>query len=349
MRLQLIFSLDYEIFGNGSGSAVREQILPTNQLLGIFDQYDAKLTIFFEYGQYLGYEKFASDSNTFTNDNKLIRSQLIDAIKRGHDVQFHYHPTWYNATYENEQITLDTSLFDISDLEESEIEEIFSSGKRFLENLLKPVDKNYECNTFRAGAWSMKSPAKVLPILKKCGFKCDTSVAPNAKFDSNYGVFDYTNAPNDFGYWYIDTNVDSLMKISTNKEFLELPIYTKKSRLGFLKYLNQHYLKSNKIISQFYKTKVSEKNMSKIDKIKKIIGRDFYMADFNTMTHQTLLKMIDDVYHQYKNTDETIPLVLIGHSKSSYFNDELHVLFQKLEKYDCIEYKNIRDVVDELI
>lgn len=140
MKLQLIFTLDYELFGDGSGNVKREQLVPTNQLLDIFDEYDTKLTIFFEYGQYIGYEKFASASNAFTNDNKLIRSQLIDAIKRGHDVQFHYHPTWYNATYKNEQIILDTSLFDISDLDESKIEEIFSSGKRFLENLLKPMN-----------------------------------------------------------------------------------------------------------------------------------------------------------------------------------------------------------------
>lgn len=46
MKLQLIFTLDYEIFGDGSGSVNREQIIPTNQLLDIFDQYNAKLTLF---------------------------------------------------------------------------------------------------------------------------------------------------------------------------------------------------------------------------------------------------------------------------------------------------------------
>ncbi|MBT5491893.1 hypothetical protein HOK00_06380, partial [bacterium] len=71
MKLQLIFTLDYEIFGDGTGNVNREQIIPTNQLLDIFDQYDAKLTLFFEYGQYLGYEKFASKHNSFKADNAL--------------------------------------------------------------------------------------------------------------------------------------------------------------------------------------------------------------------------------------------------------------------------------------
>lgn len=349
MKLQLVFTLDYEIFGDGSGSVNREQIVPTNQLLDIFDYYNAKLTLFFEYGQYLGYEKFADERNNFKNNNELIKEQLVDTVKRGHDIQFHYHPTWFNAVYENNGIKLDTKLFDISDLEENKIEEVVSSGKSFLENLLKPIDNSYKCNSFRAGAWSMKEPEKVVSILKKCGFKCDSSVAPNAKFDSNYGKFDYTKAPKEFGYWYIDNNKNSLIDESKNKEFLELPIYTKKSSLGFLKYLNQHYLKSNKIVSIFYKKKVSEAKMSKWQKIQKILSRNYYMADFNTMSHTTLLSMIDEVYKKYKNTDEVVPLVFIGHSKSSYFNDELHLLFQKLKKYDCIEYKNIRDVVRELI
>jgi len=349
MKLQLVFTLDYEIFGDGSGNVRREQIIPTTQLLNILDQYGAKLTLFFEYGQYLGYEKFGNKSNSFGSCNELIRTQLIDTIKRGHDVQFHYHPTWHNAIYEKEEVKLDTKLFDISDLKENQIEEVVSNGKVFLENLLKPYSKTYECNSFRAGAWSMKKPSKVLPILKKYGFKCDSSVAPNAKFGSSYGKFDYTSAHKDFGYWYIDTTQDNLISTSNNKEFLELPIYTKKSCLGFVKYFNQHYLKSNKIISSFYKTKVSEAKMSKWQKIKKILGRNYYMADFNTMSHRTLLKMVYDVYKEYKDTDEVVPLVFIGHSKSSYFNDELHLLFQKLKKYDCVEYKNMRDVVGELI
>ena len=347
MRLQLIFTVDYELFGDGSGSVIHEQIKPTNQLLDIFDEYGAKLSIFFEYGQYLGYKKFTSSKNQFSEDNRLIEEQLIDAIKRKHDVQFHYHPTWYNATYNNGKIALDTKLFDISKMDNGAISEIVGGGKAFLENLLKPVDGNYSCNTFRAGAWSMKESKKVLTIFKQHHFKCDTSVAPYAKFSSNYGEFDYSDASSGYEPWFIDIESNSLTKHSSKKEFLELPIYTKKSSLGFLKYLNSHYMKSKKVVSKFYKTKVAEEKMSKIDKLKKILSRDYYMADFNTMDSDTLYKMIKEVIDRYKDSDRVIPLVLIGHSKSSYFNDELHLLFQKLEKLESIEYKNISEVVKE--
>jgi hypothetical protein len=349
MKLQLIFTLDYELFGDASGSVMHEQIKPTNQLLDIFDEYNAKLSIFFEYGQYLGYEKFSSSKNQFKEENGLLTSQLIDAVKRGHDVQFHYHPTWYNAIYKNQKICLDTEMFDISDMEDSEIDEIVGGGKVFLENLLKPINDRYKCNTFRAGAWSMNNSKRVLPIFKKHDFKCDTSVAPYAKFSSSYGEFDYRDASSSYEPWFIDISSNSLTRHSKKKEFLELPIYTRKSSFGFLKYFNPHYLKSKKVISKFYKTKVSEVKMNRVDKMKKILSRDYYMADFNTMDSKTLYKMIQEVIVENRDGNKTIPIVLIGHSKSSYFNDELHLLFQKLETLDCIEYKNISEVVEEFL
>lgn len=60
MPLALIFSLDYELFRDGSGNVGRKQIAPTNALLDVFDQFFAKLSLFLEYGQYMGCSRFAS-------------------------------------------------------------------------------------------------------------------------------------------------------------------------------------------------------------------------------------------------------------------------------------------------
>jgi len=81
MKLQLIFTLDYEIFGDGSGSVNREQIIPTNQLLDIFDQYGAKLTLFFEYGQFLGYKKVSTEiTNTSLTIITLDKEQANKSL-----------------------------------------------------------------------------------------------------------------------------------------------------------------------------------------------------------------------------------------------------------------------------
>ena len=145
MTCSLMFTLDYELFGDGSGTVIREQVNPTSSLINIFDQYNAKLTIFFEFGQYKAM-KLAG----MINDCQLIENQLIDAIKRGHDVQLHYHPTWYNAKYINGLFSLNESLFDISFMEPNIIRSEISWGKEFLETLIKPYNKDYKCIAFRA-------------------------------------------------------------------------------------------------------------------------------------------------------------------------------------------------------
>lgn len=48
----LLFTLDYELYGNGSGDVFKHIIEPTDKILGIVEKYNAKLTIFFEVIEY---------------------------------------------------------------------------------------------------------------------------------------------------------------------------------------------------------------------------------------------------------------------------------------------------------
>ena len=49
-KIGLIFTLDYEIHGNGRGDFNSWAYFPTSQMLDIFDFYGAKLTIMAEMG-----------------------------------------------------------------------------------------------------------------------------------------------------------------------------------------------------------------------------------------------------------------------------------------------------------
>ena len=53
--------------------------------------------------------------------------------------------------------------------------------------------------------------------------------------------------------------------------------------------------------------------------------------------------MIEDI--KPESPDDTIPVVLIGHSKSSYFNDSLHLLFDKLKSNKDIKFQTMREFV----
>ena len=46
--INIILTLDYEIFGNGAGDIIRNVVEPTDRILNICDRYGAKMTIMFK-------------------------------------------------------------------------------------------------------------------------------------------------------------------------------------------------------------------------------------------------------------------------------------------------------------
>jgi len=350
-KIAIISSLDYELFGDGTGNVQREQIIPTAHLVNIYDLYDAKLTILFEYGQYVAYEKYALTNPRLEEENEKIREQLISLVKRGHDVQLHYHAQWYTADYDdtNKKFNVDLDHVDISSLEYSEMIGVLKKGKSFLETLLRPHNADYRCIGFRAGSWAVKDEEKLLSALRECGFNADSSVVPNVKFESEQINFEYSDCPHHYHYWFAGKH---LSKSANSSGFIEIPPYTKKNKFAFLKYFNAKYLLSKRIVSSFYVAKLCEQNFSIFRKIKKILFRDYYMADFNTMTYKTLLDMVEDVIKDKSfASEEIIPIMFIAHPKTSYNIDDLHLLFSKLkEKYGSnVEYWTYQDAIEYLV
>lgn len=350
-KIAIITSLDYELFGDGTGLVEREQIIPTAHFANIYDLYGAKLTIMFEYGQYTAYSRYSDKNARLAEDNRRIEEQLISLVKRGHDVQLHYHAQWFNAVYkeQSESFEVDLRNIDISSLAYEDMLSVLKEGKAFLEALLTPYKSDYECIGFRTGSWAVRDENKLLTALKECGFKADSSVVANTKFESEQVNFEYMNCPHHYHYWYIDK---LLSKEGSTKNFVEIPPYTKKNRFAFLKYFNAKHFLSKKIVSSFYTTKISEKNFSVFQKMKKIITRDYYMADFNTMTYKTLIQMVEEVLYDTKFSDEEyIPIMFIAHPKTTYNVDDLHLFFQYLEKKhgNKIEYWSYQQAIDYLV
>ena len=343
-KVALILSSDYELFGDGSGSVTSEQITTTTHLLQILQPYGAKLTVMFEYGQYAAYERYSTLNPQFRKDNNNIKKQLIALIANGHDIQLHYHAQWHHARYDSitQKFQLDLDKVDICSLPYESIVSVLKEGKHFLETLLQPYKDDYECIGFRAGSWAVSDEAKLLRALKECGFTVDSSVVPNTKFESEQVNFEYKNSPHQYKYWYVNTELSKNVHYS---RFIELPLFTCKNSFAFLKYLNVKYYISKKRVKQRYTQKISEKNFSFYQKIKKILTRDYYMADLNTMSSATLLSMVQCILKDNIHTDETIPVMFIAHSKVSYGIDELHHFFSYLQKHyaDHIEFWTLQE------
>lgn len=328
--LSVLFTLDYEVFGDGSGDPLREQVIPTRYLMDILELYDARLTLFFEYGQYLAYQKFGLSDPWYLRRNEAITAQLRDAVSRGHDVQLHLHPTWRNAQLISGEIRLDTTSFDVSELPPTELTDLLSDGKRFLEGLLRAVDDDYRCVAFRAGAWSASRQAPYLAALAASGFLCDSSVVPGARYASSYGRFDYTQAPTELGWWRVSDRLDCP---DPDGAIVELPIYARIERFAFLRYVNGQYRRMSRLVKEFYPHKLTDRGLGFWGRLEKILARSYVMADFNALDAESLASLV-----RLATTDRRepwSPLVFIGHSKSCYHLDELHRFFRSAIGKGC--------------
>src|ERR1019366_4841248 len=94
-----------------------------------------------------------------------IAEQLREAIRRGHDVQLHLHASYFNARHENGRWQQDWSEYNFAGLPQERLTEIVRIGKQYLEDLLKPVDPQYECLAFRAANWAMSPSRNVVRAL----------------------------------------------------------------------------------------------------------------------------------------------------------------------------------------
>ena len=203
--LRVIFTLDYEIHGNGEGCPLELMVEPTRRMMDLFERHGAKLTIMADVAEILN---FRGDQEQFGRDDchyDAIAEQLRDAVRRGHDVQLHLHASYFNARRENGRWQQDWSEYNFAGLPLERLNELVRIGKKYLETLLKPVNPRYECIAFRAANWSVSPSRNVVRALVQNGIGIDTSVFKHGRRDGIVS-FDYSAAPSEIEPWLVDEN-----------------------------------------------------------------------------------------------------------------------------------------------
>jgi|WetSurMetagenome_2_1015567.scaffolds.fasta_scaffold41210_2 hypothetical protein len=316
---RVVFTLDYEIYGNGEGSPLSLMVAPTNKILDLFDQYGAKLTIMADFAEILKFKEYLNNYDRDDYYYNAIAEQLKHAIKTGHDVQLHVHSSYLNATYENGRWKQDWSEYNLAGLSYKRIEETIRMGKSFLEDLLRPVKPSYKCFAFRTANWSVSPSLNLVRALVKNNIIVDTSVF---KFGKRNGLvnFDYTEAFSDLIPWPIDEN--NVCRRASNGNLLEFPIYCE----------NQHlwkFISPLRFFNAFQETRhpvglPKGGNSLCCDGLRSSCVRKpihFFMTrhawkmDFNQCTGRQLIQALKRAESKYSYISKDLPFVLMGHSK----------------------------------
>src|SRR6185295_18311070 len=214
---------DWELSGNGSGDIRQLQFEPLRRLVAIYDRLGIHGSFNAEVMQQITFRQHQD----LYKEIKVLADEwdetVRETLRQGHDVQLHIHPQWQNAEYQDGRwkLTADWSILNYS---REEALQMLQRGKEYLENLLKDVDPNYRCASFRSGAWCIAPSPHMLDLLVQCGIVFDMSIVGGVRYETRNINLDYTVCEEDFLPYYpvmtdarrVSDKVEPIICVPTN-------------------------------------------------------------------------------------------------------------------------------------
>ena len=337
----IIFSLDYELYGNGSGNIYTHVIEPTERILALAELYNVKLTFFVEIVEFWRIQEEWQKGNTMgykKNPIEDIKLQLQKAYKQGHDIQLHIHPQWCEAEYNNGywKVNLkDWRLGGYNKQGEFSLINLLKNGKATLESWITPIDKEYKCIALRAGGYNIQPSKDIVTAMKEPGLVIDSSIYPGGKETGILSNYDYSNIDSDKEWWQTGIELEKEGK----NGIIELPIvafpikrWRKFASIERIKSL----LKNSRSARDSFKAKTnsgSRQKSSMSDKVKYFFQEEWQTWDyclFSSSLHDLFLKEV-------KKQRQRKVFILVGHPKGYMGGSGFRYLLEKTKD----EYKYI--------
>jgi hypothetical protein len=202
--IHLAFVDDWEVRGNGTGDPRVLQFEPMRKLVKIFNEHGIRGSFNAEVMQQLTYR---SQQERFPELKSIAdewEEVVTESFRQGHDIQLHLHPQWLGASYEgrgNWKLGGDWSILNYPP---QQMRAMLVVGKHYLEGLLRGIDAEYACVSFRAGSWCAAPSDSLMPILSELGFVFDMSIVAGIRNETPQVKLDYTQCEEPFVPYYPD-------------------------------------------------------------------------------------------------------------------------------------------------
>ncbi|MBF0271430.1 MAG: hypothetical protein HQL98_05035 [Magnetococcales bacterium] len=206
--IHILYSADYELYlGRICQPEHAVLIEPTTHLLAACERLAIPLTLFADVACLWRYREW--QRATFPAQ---AEAQLVEAIRRGHDVQTHLHPHWTHARLEDNRYIFQpehylAGTFSPDPQERHHlIRGWLQRASDYLTTLLAPHvpadTPAYRCLAFRAGGYGLQPDAnRLLQLLRETGYRIDSSIIPGARIASSVQQVDFSNVPAAGNYW----------------------------------------------------------------------------------------------------------------------------------------------------
>ena len=313
--IECIFTIDYEIYGNGEGSLRDLVYEPAERLRAIFRKWNERFVVFVEIAELEMIESQGTDSTI-----DLIKRQMRDFYKDGFELGLHLHPQWYNASYENGRWFLDYNEYNLCLLPQERIVQIVDRSLAYFRSVLGVDD--FTPISFRAGNWLFQPTRSAAKVLTERGIKTDSSVFKGG-LQHQYNL-DYRRALRNGYHWRFthDVNVSD-----PQGALLEFPIYTEMVPLWKM-------LTAKRLGLQRKSLSTTHSGRQRLNHVLDHLRFRYPLKfDFCRMTIDELTAMIDRVIlKDQKDPRSYKPMVAIGHTKDLVDFDTVKSLLAYLEK-----------------
>ena len=200
-KIYLALTDDWELRGNGSGDVSQLQFAPLKQLLRIYRQYGVRSTFNVEVMQQLTFRKFQDQYPELKGLADEWDDHVREAFKEGQDIQLHIHPQWSQAYYENGEWKL-SGEWSLLKYDADSAWQMLSESKKYLEDLLRPVDPAYRCVSFRSGSSCIAPSPFALELLARLGIVFDMSIVGGLRVNTAHIQIDYSHCEESFLPFY---------------------------------------------------------------------------------------------------------------------------------------------------
>ncbi len=374
MKLSIVFTNDWELFGDGSGNYFQIQKKPLYDFFEVCENNDIKLTLMAEVLQQLYHHKFSVSNPDLEKVAEDWDRTIQDTIQKGHDVQLHLHPQWLGAEYKNAEWKVNIGISRIADLDKETIHQIITNGKEYLEELIRKVKHDYSCIAFRAGGYYIEPAEYIIDSMVTNGIICDVSVTKGLV---NKGLYDFSNAFSNIIPW-ITSGKTVTTKDLNGKGIIEIPIFSEiitdskivwkfLPELYYRLFLNASYSKDdkswfenrNKIKDElypkhrrFYKTN-EKKNINWLLNI--IAGKNAIQLDYDYLPPEAFTKLIARIfkskeYNKLQKQIDSLPVIATGHMKDSPDARNFERIVDRIKKEfgDQIEFITLTQAINNI-
>ena len=320
---QICITVDYELFGDGSGDLVEHVIEPTDRFLDFLESKGIKATFFVEAAELLVFRRSLGKNGSGTlpglqEELGKIELQIMSMLRRGHDVQLHIHPQWFGAKWDGSSWRFETAHRSLLSRGRHVLASWLREGKEYLERVCRLEKSDYECNIFRAGGLHLDGGSDVIELLLDLGFKMDSSVCRYYHRINSYSNIDYRGiSETEKPYWYTENGRD-ILDGPTDRAIIEVPIWSiPRRQLYKLSPRRLHAKLSARWKRRGLKSRGSVYSplpWGLLSKTKWLFEKQAMIWDFCLLSAQELYASFQAAMAYHRGASY-IPLVMLGHSK----------------------------------